>query len=78
MECFSVGLKFYMDNFRWKRELIYKFDIAHYAQIFLKFEETFWDEEEWLLYAHSRRGYYPMFSGFDTHLTEAQRTGKMQ
>ena len=61
---------------RWKREPIFKVDVAHYAHVFLKFDEKFWDDEEWLLYAHSRKGYYPMFSGFDSHLTEKQFQGK--
>ena len=69
-------------HFRWKRELflnltLFKFDYAHYAHIFLKFEESFWDEEEWLLYAHSRRGYYPMFSPFESHLNKAQLKGNI-
>ena len=61
---------------RWKRELIFRFDMAHYAHLFLKFDKKFWDDEEWLLYAHSRRGFYPMMSSFDSHLTKAQLKGK--
>ncbi|XP_077986125.1 uncharacterized protein LOC144440613 [Glandiceps talaboti] len=49
----------------WKTEEIYQFRMAWFTKIFLKFaedEEQFWPEEEWMLYADDRRGYYPVWS----------------
>ena len=60
---------------RWKREPIFKVDVAHYAHIFLKFNVKFWGNEEWLVHANSHKGYYPVFSDFDSHLTEKQLQG---
>ena len=37
--------------------------------------KVFWDKGEWILYAHHQRSYFPVFTGFDTHLTEEQLQG---
>ncbi|KAJ7566173.1 hypothetical protein O6H91_02G091200 [Diphasiastrum complanatum] len=46
----------------WKVEPLYKFDMAIYTKIFLKFRYKFWptgEGTEFFLYASERRGYYP-------------------
>ena len=30
-------------------------------KIFIKFDSKFWGDEEWIVHAHERRGYYPTF-----------------
>ncbi|XP_070578791.1 uncharacterized protein [Ptychodera flava] len=48
----------------WKTEEIYQFRMAWFTKIFLQFpadSERFWPEEEWMLVADDRRGYYPVW-----------------
>ena len=30
-------------------------------QVFVKFPIKFWGDEEWIIHAHERRGYFPVF-----------------
>ncbi|XP_068643426.1 polyamine oxidase 1-like [Aristolochia californica] len=46
---------------------ISKFDMAAFSKIFLKFPSKFWPSgpgTEFFLYAHSKRGYYPLWKHF--------------
>eukprot|EP01137_Pigoraptor_chileana_P018809 Opistho-2@6352 len=46
----------------WKLDAIFRFDMALYMKIFLKFETKFWrDGEQFFLNADSRRGYYTLW-----------------
>lgn len=49
----------------WKMNIIQSMRMTHYTQIFIQFNETFWDDTEFILYAHNRRGYYPMLQNLD-------------
>lgn len=68
---FSLGVlqnehvKFSPELPGWKRNIIQSMRLAHYTQIFIQFNETFWDDVEYILYAHNRRGFYPMFQNLD-------------
>lgn len=49
---------------QWKTQAIYEFDMAVYTKIFLRFPFKFWPsgpETEFFLYAHEKRGYYPIW-----------------
>ncbi|CAI0442323.1 unnamed protein product [Linum tenue] len=49
---------------RWKTDAISSFDMAVYTKIFLKFPYKFWPAGPgtgYFLYAHARRGYYPVW-----------------
>jgi polyamine oxidase len=49
---------------QWKTQAIYEFDMAVYTKIFLRFPSKFWPsgpETEFFLYAHEKRGYYPIW-----------------
>nr|TKV93800.1 hypothetical protein SEVIR_9G252900v2 [Setaria viridis] len=53
----------------WKTLAIYKFDMAVYTKIFLKFPKKYWPVGsgiEFFLYASSRRGHYPIWQGKKT------------
>ncbi|KAL6010989.1 Polyamine oxidase 1 [Asimina triloba] len=53
---------------RWKLLAVYQFDMATYTKIFLKFPYKFWptgNGTEFFLYAHERRGYYPIWQQFE-------------
>ena len=43
---------------KWILEPIFKVNMAIYTKIFLKFPTKFWDDNEYILYASRRRGYY--------------------
>jgi len=45
----------------WYLREMYKFDMNVYTIIFMRFDETFWSNEEFFLYADERRGYYPIW-----------------
>ena len=45
----------------WKQDAIFKLNMVIYTKIFLKFDRMFWDDEEYILYASHRRGYYTMW-----------------
>nr|XP_006818298.1 PREDICTED: polyamine oxidase-like [Saccoglossus kowalevskii] len=71
---FSIGVlqsdlvEFYPPLPDWKVEEIFQFDMALYTKIFLKFPdgiEKFWDDEEFILYASSRRGYYTIWQNLE-------------
>ncbi|KAL3882769.1 hypothetical protein ACJMK2_029076 [Sinanodonta woodiana] len=49
----------------WKREAINQFQQGHLMHIYLKFAETFWDDNEFILYASERRNYYNMWQNVD-------------
>jgi polyamine oxidase len=49
----------------WKIVKFYQFIMASFAKIFVKFPTQFWDNEEWILYASERRGYFPAFSNLN-------------
>lgn len=52
----------------WKIIAIYRFDMAVYTKIFLKFPRKFWptgEGKQFFVYASSRRGYYGMWQSFE-------------
>lgn len=52
----------------WKIIAIYRFDMAVYTKIFLKFPTKFWpvgEGKQFFVYASSRRGYYGMWQSFE-------------
>ncbi|XP_070578764.1 uncharacterized protein [Ptychodera flava] len=49
----------------WKLTEIYKFRMTWFTKIFIKFPSAFWAENEWILYADNRRGYYPVFGNLN-------------
>ena len=49
----------------WKLEAIFKLNMVIYTKIFIKFPTKFWDDEEYILYASKRRGYYPMIQNME-------------
>ena len=38
-----------------------KFEMANYMNIYLRFNETFWEEYEFFVYADERRGHFPVW-----------------
>ncbi|XP_011008902.1 PREDICTED: polyamine oxidase-like isoform X2 [Populus euphratica] len=56
---------------QWKTQAIYEFDMAVYTKIFLRFPYKFWPsgpETEFFLYAHEKRGYYPIWQHLETEM----------
>nr|CAB3496808.1 unnamed protein product [Digitaria exilis] len=52
----------------WKTVAIYRFDMAAYTKIFLKFPRRFWpvgEGKQFFVYASRRRGYYGMWQSFE-------------
>ncbi|KAJ7760480.1 amine oxidase [Mycena metata] len=49
----------------WKQEAIQSMSMATYTKIFLQFEEKFWFDTQFALYADSERGRYPVWQGLD-------------
>ncbi|KAJ7629425.1 amine oxidase [Mycena polygramma] len=49
----------------WKQESIQSMTMATYTKIFLQFEEKFWFDTQFALYADSDRGRYPVWQGLD-------------
>ncbi|XP_047074288.1 polyamine oxidase 1-like [Lolium rigidum] len=52
----------------WKIIAIYRFDMAVYTKIFLKFPRKFWptgERKQFFVHASSRRGYYGMWQSFE-------------
>lgn len=49
----------------WKLEAIFKLSMVIYTKIFIKFPSKFWDDEEYILYASQRRGYYTMMQNLE-------------
>lgn len=49
----------------WKLEAIFKLNMVIYTKIFLKFPKKFWDDNEYILYASKRRGYYTMMQNLE-------------
>ncbi|KAL3882770.1 hypothetical protein ACJMK2_029077 [Sinanodonta woodiana] len=68
---FSIGVlqhddvRFFPNLPFWKREAIHQFQQSHLMHIYLKFAETFWDDNEFILYASERRNYYNMWQNVD-------------
>ena len=50
---------------QWKQEAIYKNPMSVYTKIFLKFPSKFWDDNEYILYASKRRGYFPVMQNMN-------------
>ncbi|OVA09845.1 Amine oxidase [Macleaya cordata] len=53
---------------KWKKLAIYEFNMAIFTKIFLKFPYKFWPTgpgSSYFLYAHERRGYYPIWQHFE-------------
>ncbi|XP_074315768.1 polyamine oxidase 1-like isoform X1 [Silene latifolia] len=58
----------------WKRRAICEFSIASFTKIFLKFPYAFWPTgpgTEFFLYAHERRGYYPIWKHYENEMPES-------
>ncbi|CAK7328940.1 unnamed protein product [Dovyalis caffra] len=56
---------------QWKTLAIYDFDMAVYTKIFLKFPSKFWPSgpgTQFFLYAHEKRGYYPIWQHLETEM----------
>ncbi|KAJ6506609.1 hypothetical protein C8R45DRAFT_894127 [Mycena sanguinolenta] len=49
----------------WKQEAIQSMTMATYTKIFLQFEEKFWFDTQFALYADKQRGRYPVWQGLD-------------
>ncbi|XP_078000205.1 uncharacterized protein LOC144452880 [Glandiceps talaboti] len=52
----------------WKMLEIEQFDMAQYTKIFLKFpngSKRFWDDKEFILHSHPRRGFYPIWQNLE-------------
>ena len=49
----------------WKLEAIFKLNMVIYTKIFLKFPKKFWDDDEYILYASKRRGYYAVMQNLE-------------
>ncbi|KAI3850669.1 hypothetical protein MKW98_030729 [Papaver atlanticum] len=57
-------INFVPDLPAWKLLAIYQFDMSVYTKIFLKFPHKFWptgNGTEFFIYAHEKRGYYPIW-----------------
>ena len=50
---------------QWKQEAIYKNPMSVYTKIFLKFPYKFLDDNEYILYASKRRGYFPVMQNME-------------
>ncbi|XP_001634131.3 polyamine oxidase 7 [Nematostella vectensis] len=46
---------------KWKQEAYLSHPMSIYTKIFLKFDHKFWDDNEYILHASMKRGYYPVF-----------------
>ncbi|KAJ6576638.1 amine oxidase [Mycena vulgaris] len=49
----------------WKQEAIQSMTMATYTKIFLQFEDKFWFDTQFALYADKERGRYPVWQGLD-------------
>ncbi|XP_038049465.1 polyamine oxidase 7-like [Patiria miniata] len=49
----------------WKIVKFFQFIMASFAKVFIKFPNQFWDDDEWIMYASERRGYFPAFSNLN-------------
>ncbi|KAF7357089.1 Amine oxidase [Mycena sanguinolenta] len=49
----------------WKQEAIQSMTMATYTKIFLQFDEKFWFDTQFALYADTTRGKYPVWQGLD-------------
>ncbi|XP_078594413.1 uncharacterized protein LOC144872227 [Branchiostoma floridae x Branchiostoma japonicum] len=49
----------------WKREAISRVRMALYTTIYLKFPSKFWDDDEYIVYAGERRGYYTVWQNLE-------------
>ncbi|KAJ6589044.1 hypothetical protein B0H19DRAFT_1226703 [Mycena capillaripes] len=49
----------------WKQESIQSMSMATYTKIFLQFEDKFWFDTQFALYADRERGRYPVWQGLD-------------
>ncbi|KAJ7180590.1 amine oxidase [Mycena filopes] len=49
----------------WKQEAIQSMSMATYTKLFLQFEDKFWFDTQFALYADSERGRYPVWQGLD-------------
>ncbi|KAJ7118949.1 amine oxidase [Mycena epipterygia] len=49
----------------WKQEAIQSMKMAAYTKIFLQFEDKFWFDTQFALYADKERGRYPIWQGLD-------------
>ncbi|KAJ7610490.1 amine oxidase [Roridomyces roridus] len=49
----------------WKQEAIQSMTMATYTKLFLQFEEKFWFDTDFALYADKVRGRYPVWQGLD-------------
>jgi len=51
----------------WKWNSIFGYRMGDYMHFYLQFASTFWDDEEWIVYADKMRGYYPLWQNFNKH-----------
>lgn len=60
------GLQFNPPLPDWKSAAISSFDIGTYTKIFMQFDEPFWNDTQYLIYADPEtRGYYPEYQPLD-------------
>ncbi|CAN1179762.1 Polyamine oxidase 1 [Linum perenne] len=60
----SNFIQFIPDLPEWKEQAVKEFDMGTFTKIFLRFPHKFWPSQpgtEFFLYAHERRGYYPIW-----------------
>ncbi|KAJ8753614.1 hypothetical protein K2173_022855 [Erythroxylum novogranatense] len=65
-------IEFKPDLPQWKRLAVDNFQMAVFTKIFLKFPYKFWPSgpgTEFFIYAHERRGYYPIWQHLDNQLS---------
>ncbi|XP_065051407.1 uncharacterized protein LOC135681054 [Rhopilema esculentum] len=56
---------FYPKLPKWKQDALWKFKMATYTKIFLKFPYRFWDNVEYIFYAAEKRGTFPVWQSLD-------------
>ncbi|XP_071955257.1 uncharacterized protein [Antedon mediterranea] len=57
----NSAIEFQPDLPDWKIEELFKFIMGDFTKIFMRFDTQFWPTDEWFIYAHERRGYFPIF-----------------
>jgi polyamine oxidase len=51
---------------KWKTNAIHKFGFAQYIILYLKFDTTFWDDTQTILYVPDRRGFFTAWLNMNT------------
>ena len=59
------GITFVPNLPKWKYDSIDGFRFVDYLQIYVRFESTFWDDADFVLYSSPKRGYYPIWANLN-------------